>query len=49
MHVSSKSARCPNNEIPSCKKAWAYVISDIPMLKCGSGQIPLSYTLKSYF
>lgn len=31
MHVFSKSAVCPNNEIASCKKAYAYGISAIPM------------------
>ena len=31
------------------KKDLAYGISDIPMPNCGPGQIPLSYTLKSYF
>lgn len=38
MHVFSKSARCPNNEIPSCEKACTYGISDIPMPKSGSDQ-----------
>lgn len=49
MHVFSKSARCPNNEIPSCEKACAYGISDKPTPKSGSGQIPLSYAHKLNF
>lgn len=35
MRVFSKSARCPNNEIPSCEKACAYGISDKPTPKSG--------------
>lgn len=34
---------------PFLTKDHAYGISDIPMPKCGPGQIPLSYTLKSHF
>lgn len=48
MRVFSKSARCPNNEIPSCEKACAYGISDKPT-PSDSGQIPLSYAHKSNF